>query len=49
MNLETYFFIITALVEQESDLTHVDVSFAMASLSSEEIEGLPPGGGIESK
>jgi len=39
----------SAIVEQECDLSDLDVTFAMQSLSSEEIEGLPPGGGLASK
>ncbi|XP_048586000.1 protein phosphatase 1A isoform X2 [Nematostella vectensis] len=38
-----------ALLEEETNLAEVDVSYAMQSLSQEEIQGLPPGGGLASK
>lgn len=43
------FFI--AVIEKESgfDLSEMTVGYAITCLSSEEIEGLPPGGGLESK
>ena len=47
----TITFIITsaAIVEAATDKTEIDLISVMQQLSSEDIEDLPPGGGLASK